>query len=83
MSKLELRHYTSFRQSERFAAPPSAPGLAVPDPQAASGLPDPKAHLAEWLANSRAVAHTVRCAADDVAAWSAAECWMFELALSQ
>ncbi len=28
---------------------------------------------AEWLGNSRAVSPTVRCAADDVAAWSAAE----------
>jgi hypothetical protein len=33
-----------------------------------------RADLTECLGNSEAVAHTVRCAADDVAAWSAAEC---------
>ena len=42
-----------------------------------------QSHLTEWLGNSRAGSPTVGCAADDVAAWSAAECWMFELALSQ
>jgi hypothetical protein len=34
MSMLELRHYTiRFRESERLGAPPSAPGLAVPNPR--------------------------------------------------
>jgi hypothetical protein len=32
-----------------------------------------QSHLTKWLGNSRAVSPTVRCAADDVAAWSAAE----------
>ena len=39
-----------------------------------------QSHLTEWLGNSRAVSPTVRCAADDVAAWSAAEGLGFVLA---
>jgi hypothetical protein len=54
------------------------------DPLDPPTTPDaPNAHLAEWLGNFWALAPTVRCAADDVAAWSAAECWTSELAPSQ